>query len=498
MSIPLTTNEQKSGAALSVRKSLAWAYGAQIVSAAAGFTGAVILARLLSPAETGVYAFAVAASGAIAIIANFGVSSFVIRERNVDNQLLTTAFTVNAVVNSMLSAVIILTSFILGEFIRADGVGNVLRVIAIVPLIGIFDFRPGVMLQRDMALRTTSLISMLGSLAGLFATLAFALSGFSYMSMAYALLIQNSLATLLNNVAGRRHASFGISLKGARKIIVFGLRMMSVSGVATLAQRSSDLIMGKTLGVPTLGIYSRATGLSNTIFFNIYGTATRVVFLQLSREYRETGELGKPYIRGLELILAFMWPLLCGVAILSRPAIRLLYGANWDGAAVPLSLLMISQVFTLTFGMNWEIYVLRDETRNQTKYEVTRTIIGTVIFSIGCLFNVVAATLGRVAESLIGSLFYFGKMSKLAGVAPSRLAGVYVRSAALTFATITPALLTMIFFNWSPTTPLQTVSASVGIGIIAWLLVIWRMKHPLFHELVLLCDFVKRKALGTA
>src|SRR5690606_27080310 len=127
------------------------------------------------------------------------------------------------------------------------------------------------------------------------------------------------------------------------------------------------------------------------------GTATRLAFAQLATDFRRTGELRATFLRSIQLITAVMWPMLLGLAVLSKPVILLMFGANWVEAALPLSLLMVAQFAVLAFGMNWELFVLRDETALQTRFEAIRAVVSLLLFTAGCAISIEAAAASRIA-----------------------------------------------------------------------------------------------------
>jgi O-antigen/teichoic acid export membrane protein len=466
---------------MSVRKSLVWAFTGQFATFAINFFGSVIIARLLTPTEMGVYALAQATTGILAVVTAFGVVSYVIREVELSDQKLASAFTVNAAVSLFLAVAIFIASYWLDE--NNPTVRAALQIMALSPLGGMLEFRPFAVMQREQRFQTSSMIGTTGTLINMTMTIALALKGFSSMSMPIAALTASAFRVVAFNLAMPHHARLRVSFADWREITTFGFRMTTIRGAAILAQRGSEMVLGRFLGLAALGTYTRASILSQQIFFNVYGTATQVVFAEMSRAYRETGTARDTFLRGLDMILAFMWPLLIGIAVLARPAIYILYGPNWMGAALPLALLMIAQFFSLSFGMNWELFVLRNETAKQTRYELFRMAIGLAIFSGGALINLAAASLGRVAEALIGTIIYLPQMTTLSGAQTSDLIAIYRRSLTLTAAAVAPSLLLMIANNWSETTSPLVIATSVFIGVGFWLVVLRTLKHPVYDEI---------------
>ena len=468
---------------MSVRRSLGWAFGGQFISFAVAFVGSIIVARLLSPHEMGIFAIAMATQGIVQIFFAFGVGSYVVRDRDLRPETLDAAFTVNAMLSLALAGVLLVAS-LGGALLFGDAAaGLVLRISAIGPLIGIFSFRQSVMLQREMRFKGISLINVVSGLVLTSTTVLLALLGFSYLSPAYGSLASALCTAVLYGIYGREHTGFRISFAGWRTIATFGMRMVMMSGMGAFAGRISELILGRVLGLAALGLYGRASNLSNLIWNNVYGTATQIIFVQMSREFRETGTLRQTYLRSLQLITAVMWPLLLGIAILSKPTVHLLYGDQWLGAALPLSCLMLMQLVSLCYGMSWELFVLHDETARQTRLEATRSVLGIILFTVGCQFSLVGAALGRVADACTGVLLYYPHVKRLAGTIPGEIRRVFVQSALLMLVAVAPSFLLMMQVDWSATVSWFLVATSIGVGVALWLLTLAMLHHPLIDEM---------------
>ena len=479
---------------MSVRKSLAWSYGSQVATFILTFGTSVVVARLLSPREMGIYAMAFAVSGVVSSFTTFGVSSYVVREAELPREVLRAAYTTNASLAVLVSAMLMGVSVIPG--LLPPDVAFVLRLIALNPLIGLFEFTPWALSTREARFKLVSAVTMLRTTVNAFATMAFALARFGPASLALGSLVGYVASVLTYNLKRPRDILLRPTWTGLRPIVVFGLQMMSVSGAAQIAARGSDLILGRLLGLEALGLYSRASGLSYQIYNSIYGLASNVLFVRMSEELRTTGAVHRIYLRAIAVLTAIMWPLVIGVAVLARPFIAHVYGEKWLGAAAPLSLLMVAQFIVLGFGMSWELFVLRRQTALQTRFELLRAGVGTAVFAIGAAFSLTGAALGRVLESAFGYVLYRPYMDKFAGAESGELERVYLRSAALTLAAVTPSLLLMVWTGWSPKTDLVEMVAAVLFGGVLWMATLISQRHPLFQEVtVALSRFRKPSAI---
>ena len=167
-------------------RSLAWMALAQGCSLVLQFAASVVLARYLTPYETGIYAVALTIVGILALMQALRLHSLIVREENLTQEIRTTVFTLNVCISLLLSLSIAAISLFGGSFLNDKGVQETILALAVTPLLGIFTFLPGAELERGGNFQTLALVGIASNVAGTIATITLAIRGFSYMSIAYA------------------------------------------------------------------------------------------------------------------------------------------------------------------------------------------------------------------------------------------------------------------------------------------------------------------------
>lgn len=448
------------------------------------FLGSVAVARLLSPYDTGVFAIASAAVGLLATIQAMGLNNFLIREPDLTPGIISTAFTVNVLTSLLLAILVAALAVVGGAFFGDPGVRDVLLVIAAVPLVSQFAFLPNAMLEREGQFRTLALVRTGSTAAGLLFTIGFALAGFRYMSLAYSQLATACLTDLSLMIIARHHASFRLSVSDWKRISRFGVQIFAVSGLTRMAQRMSDIALGRIAGLPTLGLYSRAVNNYNMLWDNIHTIATRVLFVDFAALQRDAVSLRDRYLQVVTIITALLWPAFLGVAVLARPLVRIVYGERWIAAAAPLSLLCLAGVLLTSITMTWEIFVVTGETGKQARLEVVRTLLGFAMFVIGCLFGLVGAATARIGDAIVAQFLYRRHVHRLTGASAHDLRRIYLWSALLSAAAVAPSLAIMICWRWSPMTPAPAIVLAILAGGGAWVGSVFLAHHPLRGELL--------------
>lgn len=467
---------------MTVRQSLVWIILSQGGLVALQFGSSVVLARLLTPYEMGIFAIAAATIGVLAILQAFGLTMFLIRETEMEGHVLTTAFTVNAAVSVLLALAVALMSALGGLLFDDAGVRRVMLVLALVPLVGIFEFLPAANIERNAEFRTIAGVNAARAVVSSTTTVVLAFSGWTYMSLAWGAVAGSATSAILFMLVGSRHVSCRLGLKGWRRILRFGFQQILIQGLNNIAARLAEVALGHMLGLSALGIYGRASNLNGLFFNNVNIVVGRVMLVDFAGIRRRGLSLRDAYLRTVDILTAVLWPCFAGIAILSRPLVDLLYGHAWIGTAAPLSALSVSAVLLVSLTMTWEVFVVCNETARQARFEFVRTGAGLVFFFAACFVSVSAAAASRILEAAVSLVLYRPHVERMTDTRWPDFAPIYGRNAALTAVACGPAFLLMTGYRWSPDTPLPLVGAAMAIGVGGWLVGLRLIGHPLLDE----------------
>lgn len=471
------------------RRGLAWTIAGQGAFFIIQFVGSVVVARLLSPYELGVYALAVAVTGVLNLIQSVGLGSYMVREPELTPERIATAFTVNAAISLLLAAAtagLALT----GSLISSDtGVRGVLLVLALSPLIGMLSVVPYALLEREANFRLISFSGVVRSLIATIGTVVLAMTGWSYYAVAWSQVGASFVQAVMLCVVARRHVSWRLSFSGWREISRFGAQMIAITGVNNLAARASDLLLGKITGLIALGLYNRASNVNNLFWENVHLVMGRVAFSELARQKREGMSLRPFYLNAIEMMTASLWPLFAGLAVLAEPLIRLVYGPKWINAAAPFALLNLASVVLISITLTWEVFVACGETSRQARFEFVRTAVGTTFFAIGCSVSLKAAAVARVADALFSIFLYRPHLERMTDTSLRDTGPIYLRSGLLTALAVAPAVV-LVTITPSPAITVLQIVVAVVPGVVLWGSALGLLRHPLYQEGTL---FVKRR-----
>ena len=468
---------------MSLRGRLAWMAGAQSAFFLIQFVASAIFARFISPYEMGIYAVAMAVTGILSIMQATGLVGFIVKEPNLTIDLMASTFTVNATIAIVVAMLIVIVSVYAGDFLRESGVTRVMVVVAVLPVIGIFEFLPAANLERQGNFKAIALIGCCRALIAQGSSVGLAISGFSYMSIAYGQVAGALFSAVAYTIVGRRFFSLRLHLMEWRRVTSFGVQMLAVSGANAISGRMGDLLLGRLISLTALGLYGRAASLNNLIQDNIYMVIVRVLFVDIAQRVRVGKSLRESYLATIEILTAILWPAFAGLAIVAGPFINVVYGARWVATAQPLFMLAIASMVHVVVSLSWQLFIVRDEVARQTRLEFMRTGVGIGLFGFGCLFGLTAAAAMRIIEALFTVAIYRPHIGRMTDTRTRDFFPIYQRSGLLTLGTIAPVTAIMAAHGWSSTTSLVQLISAIICGGVVWFVGILWLDHPLAAEI---------------
>lgn len=317
----------------------------------------IVLARLLSPDEIGIYSMTAVMVSMAHIFRDFGVASYLQREKELTSDMVGAAFGVLIASSWSIAVGMYLVSGLAADFFRQPGIESVMKVLALGFLFIPFGSITHSLLIRDYRAKDQMLAYVTGTTAYAVTAIGLAYLDFGYMSMAWANLA-NIVATALGYAPYRpKIAPLLPRLRGWGKVVNFGAGAVLGNGLNTVNNAIPDMLLGKLSGPYDVGIMSRSISTPNLLNQLLGPTVNYAVLPFLSKAHHAGQALSIPLTRAVAYITAIMWPALAVTYVYAEPIIRFLYGTRWL-ECVPV-VQQICMVFALAvpFGFNNAAYM---------------------------------------------------------------------------------------------------------------------------------------------
>lgn len=378
-----------------VRRSLLFSSADRYSSAANQLIVSVVVARLLTPAEIGMFMLGSAVVTLIESFREFGVSSYLIQERHITTKGVHAAFTVALGFSALFAALLWALAGPIADFYDEPGLVPIVRYAAIGFLLAPFTNTSMALLRREMAFHRTALINVSSSLMNSVIAIAFAELGLGAMSLVWGLLAASTTAAALSVMLRPASCSFRLALGECRKVSSFGGFSSATVTLNMVFQMLPQLVLGRILNLDAVALYSRATLLCQLPERSILSALSPVMFSALAARARLGEDLKEPYLSGIGFMTAVQWPFLVCLALLADPIVYLLLGAQWSAVAPVLRIMALASLFLFPAFMTFPVLV----SVGRVKDTLTSSLI-TLPASLGAGFAAAFFGLEAVAASL--------------------------------------------------------------------------------------------------
>lgn len=480
---------------MSVRKSLSIAALTRALVFLLSLVSVIIVSRLLTPEEIGVFSVSVSAIALGHVFRDFGVGQYLIQVREVTRERRRAAFTVTLTISWMIAAVLYVSRFTLASFYGNKGVADVMTLLGVNFLILPFAAPLRTLLQREMQFGKLAVVNLANHFVQSATTIGAAWAGESYLSMAWGSIAGNVANVIVLLILSPKEALDWPTHRGLGEVFRFGSKSSIASLAMELGQAAPDLILGRTLGFADVAYLSRARSLVSMALGQLMYVVRSVYSPAFAKGFRDGKDPATLYTETAALLLGLTVPVIALLALLSAPLISLMFGPQWARSAPLGSMICIYALVTAPFALASSSLIASGHVgvmmRCRLVIETMRVFV--LLTSAFYALETVVALLGLV-NVLEGALFVRALHRTLGLEFRTFWSRIQKSYALVPFTLASPALLLLAarFFGSLP--DLWLVSASVMLGFVGWLLGIHLLEHPLKHELRLVVSALATKS----
>lgn len=320
-------------------------------SIAAHFCLSIVLARLLTPSEIGIFSITAVFVGFTQVFRDFGVVSFIKRQKSLTPELLRSATGVLFTSSWIIAGLLYLSTDLWANFFKQPGIHEIMPVLALGFVFIPFGSIPQAVLAREMDVRKTTVVTGISTLVYISTCITLASMGFSYMSMAWSNLASIVVSGVTLSLMMPRELRVGPSFRGWGRVVQFGAGAMLTSSLKAVDTALPDTLLGKLSGPYDVGIFSRANSTVNILNTVTGPTVNYFALPYLAKVHHGGRKLNDELARTVAYLTAIMWPALVVTGVMANDIILFLYGAAWRESAAVIPWLCLASGIQVTFAI---------------------------------------------------------------------------------------------------------------------------------------------------
>tara|TARA_R110002110_G_scaffold91264_1_gene237373 strand:+ start:24398 stop:25858 length:1461 start_codon:yes stop_codon:yes gene_type:complete len=478
---------------ISTRAAIASSVTGRYLIMALQFASTMVLARLLTPEDIGIYTAGFSVVALAHLFRDFGLNQYIIQEQNLDETAIRTTFTLSLMIAWALGLVVFLLADPAARFFGEPGVKQLLQLLSINFFLIPFGSVTLAILRKKMLFHITAGISFVAVFLGISVAVYSAYTGQGFMCLAYGAVTETSATVILSAFFRPKRMSFLPSIKGARRIFQFASIVGTGNVVMQLSYSITDALIARMLGITALGFFSRAWG-TFELFNNIFVNAFKPVMLPLlSRNSGDQPKLIAGYSQAVCYSFIFAWPFFAFLYLYTFEVMRVLYGAQWD-AAIPLVKILCAAGFTLPVTIFVEsLFIACGKPGTALKLQLIANAAKVTFVLVACFIGLKAvsvALVGYFFVRLLTSMYY---AQKVVGIRYSEMAKVALQAIPSLITTIAPTLLAYELVEGRIENVFLRFFILASLAATGWLIGLKLGKHPFFDELTTIYQRILRR-----
>lgn len=410
------------------RRALWWSVANNVVGRVGTTLIGIVLARILSPEDYGVYAVALVVLNILLSMNELGVSLAIVRRPGDVSSIAPTVATLSLVFSLVLWLVIFLAAPLISSSLGVAEATGVIRVLSLSILIDAMTAVPAALMTRDFMQKERLIVDSAGFIVTSAVGLALALGGSGPWALVWGALLGNIVnAAFIIRYAPHRYG-FGFNPAVARELLGFGLPLAGASLLIIALLEIDYIVVGAELGAVSLGLYLLAFNLS-TWPVNMFSAPARRISLPLfARLHAGETDASAAFVPVCCILLLVTLPACLMLAVFAEPLVSLVYGQQWLESAAVLPWLM-ALAFTRVLGeLIYDFLVALGMSRSNLALQAVWLVALVIALPIAVRIDgIVGVAIAHAAVCIIVVLPSYAIVLRRAGVSLRGLAAQLVR-----------------------------------------------------------------------
>lgn len=303
----------------------------QVITQAVRFGTNVVLARLLTPDDFGVFAIALVVSMLLDQIKDLGTGLALVQRETVDDKLLNSVFYLNLALGLVLASGMYFTAGPVAILLGNPRAGPVLQVFAGITLVTSLNQIHNSLLRRNLRFYEIAVAASATAVITAIVSVGAAVAGLGYWAPVLGFAVGGVFGTILVWVYDPWRPRLTMSLTSLRSIWGFSFHLFLSNIVFFFFNQVDKFIVSHFLGSAPLGTYTIAQRTVTAPMASVGAVVSEVAVPAYSRRQDDLAGLRRGVIRSGRVVALITFPAMVGLALLAEPTVLVVFGPSWVG-----------------------------------------------------------------------------------------------------------------------------------------------------------------------
>ena len=418
-----------------VVKGGAWVFAGKVGSRGLQAIKLVVLARLLVPDDFGLFGIVMLALAAAETFTQTGFQTALIQKQDDTDEYLDTAWTVQVIRGFLLAVALFAAAPLIAWFFDEPRVIPLLQLLSTMEVLRGFTNIGIVYFQKELEFHKQVAYQLISSTVGLAVGIILALILRNVWALVWGSLAGQLTSTALSYGLHPYRARVRLNREQAAELFGFGRWILGNSMVSFLAIKVDQIILGRVLGAPALGIYNMADRIGGLLPTEFMHLTNEVMMPAYAKVQSDSERLGRAFLEVFGTALSIGGPLAAFILLAAPDLVPAILGPEWLSAIVPLQILAVGGFLRCVVGVSSPVFLGTGHPNIQFWKSLIRAAVTLVaIFPLTARYGVAGTALAGVLGVIALSPLFFLALRivdvPLAQLAGSALPGLVLTTAA--------------------------------------------------------------------
>lgn len=324
-----------------VRSGVIWSLIQNWGSRVGGLLVFMLLARLLSPTEMGIFAAATTVIAFCALFVDSGLSEAVVQTRDISQKQISSVFVLNLLLSIAVLTAIWFSAPAIAKYLNLGELTSILRISAFTLIFNALAFSQMAVLRRGFQYKQLALITLGGTFISGMVAIGMALLGWGVWSLVAQSLIAACYTAIALWTKPAWPLSFAFEFGSVTNLVSYGFKRLLTALMDFSNTRFIELFFAATFGAATLGLYAVGARVYQILMQILCSSILDIAHNAFSRLAHEPEKLREAYYSSLGLAAATSMPIFFLLSMISTELIVVVFGNQWKEAGDVLRPLLI-------------------------------------------------------------------------------------------------------------------------------------------------------------
>ena len=407
----------------------------------------VVLARLLTPEDYGLFGMATIFIGFAQLFKDAGLSSATIQKDEINHKQVSTLFWINMAASLAGALIIASLSSLVASFYDEPRLVGIILALAVNFLLSGLAIQHSALLKRQMQFYVLAKIQVGSMVVSIIAGIISAFYGASYWSLIVMQSAFNLTLVFWTWAVCPWFPGAPVLGSGVKSMLSYGGNLTAFNTLNYFSRNFDNIIIGRYWGSQELGLYSKAYQLVLLPIQQINSPLTSVAMPALSRLQDDPEKYRRYYYKAILSIATLGMPIVCFMFATADSLILLVLGEKWL-EVVPIFKFLMPAALMGTFNVatGW-VYQSLGRTDRQFRWGIFGSTLNVIIFLVSVRWGAIGVA---AAYGISRVVIMFPRISYCYQNTPLKLQDLLLTLSRPASASIGAAIALMTINNYLP------------------------------------------------